>query len=133
MQKQTTFGGREQRIGGIDLPFCRGVRAGDFVYTSGQVPIDENNRLVGGDIEQQTHQVMKNIVTILSELGCTMDDVIKCNAWLDDPRDFAKFNEVYGSYFTGTHRPARSAVQSTLMCDAKVEVEAVAYRPLNKD
>ena len=66
---------------------------------------------------------------ILEKAGCTLDDVIKCNVWLADARDFWSFNKVYASYFPGVP-PARSTVQSPLMIDAKIEIDCVAYRPL---
>jgi enamine deaminase RidA (YjgF/YER057c/UK114 family) len=63
------------------------------------------------------------------EAGCTLDDVVKCSVWLDDPRDFGIFNRVFAEYF-GNHPPARSAVRSQLMIDAKVEIDAIAYKPV---
>jgi reactive intermediate/imine deaminase len=80
-------------------PFSPAVRAGDFVYVSGQVPGDEKGEIVQGGIEVQTRQVMKNIQAALALAGCTLDDVCKTTVWLQDARDFGSFNRVYMSYF----------------------------------
>jgi len=115
--------------GGQALPFSPAIRAGDFVYVSGQVAHDENGELVDGGIIKQTRQTIENLRRILEKAGCTLDDVIKCNVWLADARDFWSFNKIYASYFPGVP-PARSTVQSPLMIDAKIEIDCVAYRPL---
>ena len=110
-------------------PFSPATRAGDFVFISGQVPVDENGEVVLGGIEAQTRQVFKNIEKVLALAGCTLADVCKVGVWLDDARDFGSFNRVYMECF-GEHRPARSTVQSRLMIDAKVEIDVTAYKPL---
>jgi reactive intermediate/imine deaminase len=115
--------------GGQALPFSPAIRAGDFVYVSGQVAHGENGELVDGGIIPQTKQTIENLRRILEKAGCTLDDVIKCNVWLADARDFWSFNKVYAGYFPNTP-PARSTVQSPLMIDAKIEIDCVAYRPL---
>lgn len=109
-------------------PFSPAVRAGDFVYVSGQVPANEQGEIVAGGIEVQTHQVMKNLAAVLALAGCTLDDVCKTTVWLEDARDFGSFNRVYMSYF-GEKKPARSTTEARLMVDAKVEIDVVAYRP----
>lgn len=115
--------------GGMALPFSPAIRAGDFVYVSGQVAFDANGELVAGGIVPQTKQTIANLRKILEQAGCSLDDVIKCNVWLADARDFSSFNKVYASFFPGIP-PARSTVQSPLMIDAKIEIDCVAYRPL---
>ena len=109
-------------------PFSPATRAGDFVFVSGQVPVDENGEVVLGGIEAQTRQVFKNIEKVLALAGCTLDDVCKVGVWLDDARDFGSFNRVYMECFD-THRPARSTVESRMMIDVKVEMDVVAYKP----
>jgi 2-iminobutanoate/2-iminopropanoate deaminase len=128
MGKQA-IGGGFTGPGGMKLPFPKAVRAGDFVFVSGQMAIDGNGQLIDGGIEVQTRQVMDNIKAILAEAGCTMSDVVKCTCWIDDPRDFGRFNAVYASYF-GDDPPARSTVRAQLVLDGKLEVEAIAYKPL---
>src|SRR6478752_2347508 len=95
-------------------PFSPAVRAGDFVYVSGQVPGDEKGEIVQGGIEVQTRQVMKNIQAALALAGCTLDDVCKTTVWLQDARDFGSFNRVYMGYF-GEKKPARSTTEARLM------------------
>lgn len=109
-------------------PFSPAVRAGDFVYVSGQVPANENGEIVSGGIETQTHQVMKNLQAVLALAGCTLDDVCKSTVWLQDARDFGSFNRIYMGYF-GDRKPARSTTEARLMVDARLEIDVVAYKP----
>ena len=109
-------------------PMSPAVRAGDFVYVLGQVPADEKGEIVPGGIEVQTRQVMKNISAALALAGCTLEDVCKTTVWLQDARDFGSFNRVYMSYF-GPGKPARSTTEARLMVDARLEIDAVAYKP----
>jgi reactive intermediate/imine deaminase len=113
--------------GGQALPFSPAVRAGPFVFVSGQVAMDEQGQLVGGGIEAQTRQVMKNVERALGLAGCTFADVVKATVWLDDARDFWAFNRVYAEFFPA-NKPARSTTQAKLMVDVKIEVEVVAYK-----
>ena len=110
-------------------PFSPATRAGDFVFVSGQVPVDDDGQVVVGGIEAQTRQVLKNIEKVLALAGCTLEDVCKVGVWLDDARDFGSFNRVYMECF-GTHRPARSTVESRMMIDVKVEMDVIAYKPV---
>ena len=114
--------------GGTPRPFAKAVRAGDFVYVSGQVPAAQGE-IISGGIVAQTEQVMKNIIEVLASADCGLEHVVKVNCWLDDPRDFTSFNAVFAKYFTA-HPPARSTVQSALMVDAKVEMDVIAYKPV---
>jgi reactive intermediate/imine deaminase len=114
--------------GGMARPFAKAVRAGDFVYISGQVPTVDGEVVTGGIIAQ-TEAVMTNIIGALKLAGCGLEHVVKVNVWLDDPRDFTSFNSVFAKYFTA-HPPARSTVQSAIMVDAKVEMDVIAYNPL---
>lgn len=109
-------------------PFSPAVRAGDFVYVSGQVPGNAEGEIVTGGIEAQTHQVFANLKAALALAGCTLDDVCKANCWLDDARDFGAFNRIYMSYFSNG-KPARSTTEARLMVDAKVEIDVIAYKP----
>jgi 2-iminobutanoate/2-iminopropanoate deaminase len=110
------------------LPFSKAVRAGDFVFISGQVPFGSDGLMVHGSIELQTRVVLDGIKKQLEEVGCTMQDVVKTTVWLDDPRDFGGYNRVYAEYFA-KEPPARATVRSQLLLDCKIEVEAVAYKP----
>jgi len=116
--------------GGRSLPFSPAVRAGDFVYVSGQTAMNDQGEIVSGGIEVQAHKVFEIIKNILEMAGCGMEDVIKVNVWLDDTRDFAGYNRIFAEYFT-ENPPARSTVQSKLVVDAKIEADVVAYKPLS--
>ncbi len=109
-------------------PLSPATRAGDFVFVSGQVPTDENGQVIVGGIEAQTRRVFDRLQEALALADCTLADVAKVSVWLDDARDFAAFNRVYMECF-GSHRPARSTVESRLMIDAKVEMDVTAYKP----
>ncbi|MBO9425730.1 MULTISPECIES: RidA family protein [Stappiaceae] len=122
------FGGGKTGAGGQPLPFATAVRAGDFVFISGQVAMKENGEIEPGGVESQTKRTMENVIAALALADCTLDDVVKVGVWLDDTRDFWTFNKVYASYFPNGG-PARSTVRSQLMVDAKVEIDAVAYKP----
>ena len=111
-------------------PFSPAVRAGDFIYVSGQVPADANGEIVVGGIEAQTRQVMENLLSVLALAGANFDDVCKSTVWLQDARDFGAFNRIYMSYFKNG-KPARSTTEAWLMVDAKVEIDMVAYKPKN--
>ena len=115
-------------IGGRKLSLSRAVRAGDFVFLTGQVPLRDGVPMTGGTIEEQTHAVLRDIDKTLAAAGCELGDVVKAMVWLTDRADFPGFNAVYAEYFPHDP-PARSAVVNDLLVDVKVEVEVVAYRP----
>ena len=123
------IGAERTGAGGQALPFSPAVRAGDFVYVSGQVAMNERGEIEPGGIEAQTRRTMENVKKVLAMAGCSFDDVVKANCWLDDTRDFWTFNRVYAEYFPNGG-PARSTVRSQLMVDAKVEVDVIACKPL---
>lgn len=116
-------------INGRRLSLSRAIRAGDFVYLTGQVPMKDGVVMTTGTIEDQTRVVLDEITKTLTQAGCTRDDVIKAMVWLVDRADFPGFNAVYGEYFPNDP-PARSAVVSDLLVDVKVEVEVIAYKPV---
>lgn len=127
-QQITRFDAADSAAGGTARPFSKAVRAGDFVFVSGQVPV-VNGEVIDGGIVQQTEQVIANIIEVLKLADCTLADVVKVNIWLDDPRDFTSFNAVFEKHFIA-NPPARSTVQSALMVDAKIEMDVTAYKPL---
>jgi 2-iminobutanoate/2-iminopropanoate deaminase len=108
-------------------PYSQGIRVGNFLYTSGQIPINPSTGEMPADIEAQTRQSLENVKAILEAEGFIMGNVIKTTVFLSDMNNFAKMNEVYKSYF-GENYPARSAVQAArLPKDALVEIEAIAW------
>ena len=121
------LGGTRTGAGGQPLPFSSAVRAGPFVFVSGQVAMGDNGEIVPGGIEAQTRQALKNVENALALAGCTLKDVVKSTVWLHDARDFWTFNRVYAEFFSES-KPARSTTQATLMVDAKVEIEVIAYK-----
>ncbi len=110
------------------VPLSPAVRAGDFVFVSGQVPVDENGVLVDGDVQAQTRRVLDNLSAALALAGARLDQVVKTLVVLTDAADFAAFNQAYREYFPSLP-PARTTLAAQLMIDAKVEIEAVAYAP----
>ncbi len=130
-KKKQVIGGPVE-IGGRVLSLSRAIRAGDFVYLTGQIPMRDGAPMTDGTIEVQTRAVLNDITETLALAGCTRDDVVKAMVWLRERDDFPGFNEVYGAYFP-VEPPARSAVVSDLLVDSRVEVEVVAYRPLEDD
>ena len=111
-------------------PYSPAVRAGNFIFVSGQGPIDVvTDQLSFGDIQHETHIVLTNIQRILDACGATMADVVKCSVFLKDGRDFTAMNEVYAKFF-GEHRPARTTVEAQFAVpEMKVEIDCVAYKP----
>ena len=116
-------------IGGRKLSLSRAIRAGDFVFLTGQVPFKDGQVMTTGSIEEQTRAVLDDIRATLAEAGCALSDVVKAMVWLRDRADFPGFNAVYGEYFP-EEPPTRSAVVSDLLVDVRVEVEVVAYKPV---
>ncbi len=115
-------------FGKSHVPLSPAVRAGDFVFVSGQVPVDEDGKVVPGGVAAETRQVLKNIRKCLQMAGCDLSDVVKTTVWLRDRDDFASFNEAYAEFFHA-NPPARSTAESRLMIDIAVEIEAIAYKP----
>lgn len=120
------FGAAPTGPGGRSLPFTKAVRAGDFIFVSGQVPMGADGEIVEGNIATQTRQTIDNVQSILKPLGLGLEHVVKVTVWLSDTRDFWPFNKVYLEYF-GAALPARSCVRADMMVDCKVEIEVVAY------
>ena len=115
-------------INGRHLSLSRAVRAGDFVFLTGQVPMQNNAIMTHGDIEDQTRAVLDDITETLKLAGCDRGDVVKSMVWLTSRDDFPGFNAVYAEYFPESP-PARSAIVNDLLVDAKVEIEVIAYKP----
>ena len=129
MFKKKQVIGDPLKINGRTLSLSRAIRAGDFVFLTGQIPMRDGVPMTNGTIQEQTRAVLDDITTTLSQAECTRDDVVKAMVWLRERVDFPGFNEVYGEYFP-LEPPTRSAVVSDLLVDARVEVEVMAYRPL---
>jgi reactive intermediate/imine deaminase len=123
------FGAAGTGAGGKPLPFVKAVRAGDFVFVSGQIAMGTDGEVIEGGIVEQTHRTIENAKTILASIGLDLSAVVKTTVWLADTRDFWSFNRVYAEYF-GEALPARSCVRADMMVDCKVEIEMTAYAPV---
>jgi 2-iminobutanoate/2-iminopropanoate deaminase len=108
-------------------PYSQAVRSGNFLFASGQIPIDPaTGEFVAGGITEQTEQVMRNVSAILEAAGAGLHQVVKTTVFLADMEDFTAMNEVYGRFFA-EDPPARATVQAArLPRDARVEIEAIA-------
>jgi 2-iminobutanoate/2-iminopropanoate deaminase len=109
-------------------PYSPAVVSGDHVYTAGQVAFGADGAIVPGGVAEQTRQVFANLQRCLEAAGCTLDDVVKVNAYLTDLASFEDFNAVYREAFSEPY-PARTTIQAGLVAGLLVEIEAVARRP----
>ena len=109
-------------------PYNQAVMAKDTLYLSGQIPIDPvTNTLVEGDLEKETHQVMKNLSAVLSAAGMTFENVVKTSIFLRDMNHFATVNTIYGSYFNEKTAPARETVEvANLPKFVRIEISMIA-------
>ena len=123
------MGKHEIRTDGAAAPggaYSQGLRAGDFVYVSGQGPINPaTGEIVGETIEEQTERTLENVKAILAAAGASMADVVKSTVHLSDLSLFARYNEVYARYFPDP-KPVRTTVGSELL-GIMVEIDVVAY------
>ncbi len=124
--------GDPHKSGSNEIPLSKAVRAGDFVYVSGQTANDGKGGIVNANIEEQTEIIMNNISKILTDTNCNIEDIIKTTIWISDARDFHRFNNVYAKFFP-KNKPARSTTVCDLVVDAKIEIEAIAYKPLESE
>ena len=120
-----TFSSAPQKV----APFSHAVRAGDYLFVTGQMPTlkNDNTKLVDGGIEVQTHQVMKNLLDVLNAAGSSLEKVIFARVYLVNFGDFDKMNSVYASYFVEDKLPARTCIGVTwLAVGASVEIDFIA-------
>jgi 2-iminobutanoate/2-iminopropanoate deaminase len=113
-------------------PYSSAVRAGDFLFISGQGPVDAATGEMQSEatVQEQTRLVLQHIRTILLGCGADLQDVVKCSVFLRDAEDFGAMNEVYAEVF-GAHKPARTTVAAGMVAAGmKVEIDCIAYRPL---
>jgi enamine deaminase RidA (YjgF/YER057c/UK114 family) len=130
-----------------EVPISKAVRAGDFVYTSAYGPwtfdpkkvvfdaqgniLDDGSGHKDMPFDEQVHRTFGFIKEALAVAGCTLDDVVDCQGWFSDARDFVRFNEIYREYFT-KDPPVRSVFPIKFMFDCKIELKVIAYKPLPK-
>ncbi|TLD82746.1 RidA family protein [Helicobacter trogontum] len=108
-------------------PYSQAIVANDLVFTSGQIPLLPNGEFLDSNIQEQTHQVCKNLKAVLEASGSSLENVVKTNVYLSDMSYFSQFNEVYAMYFS--HKPARSTVAvKELPKGSKIEIECIAMK-----
>lgn len=107
-------------------PYSQGIVVNNMFYSSGQIPLTADGIIVSGGVEEQTHQVLKNLKAVLEEAGASLETVVKTTVFIKNMDDFGVINDIYGQFFS-THNPARSCVEvARLPKDVLVEIEAVA-------
>jgi len=109
-------------------PYSQAINIGDMIFTSGQIPLNADGKLVEGDISDQATQSLTNLSEVLKEAGSSLSNVVKTTIFLSNMEDFAAINKVYANFF-GEHKPARSTVAvKTLPLDVDIEIEAIAIK-----
>jgi 2-iminobutanoate/2-iminopropanoate deaminase len=126
MSKVEVYGNKNPAV-----PFHPAVRAGDFVFVSGLVARNEKGVLVSASIEEETSVTLDALKRVLAAAGCELGDVVSTTVYLDDARDFGRMNDVFKRFFP-EGRLARTTVEARAVIDCKVEIDAIAYKPLAK-
>jgi len=119
-------------INGRKLSLSKAVRAGDLIFLTGQIPLQNGVPMPGGTIEEQTRVCLDLIRDTLREADCDLTDVVKSMVWLKSRDDFPGFDTVYGEYFP-EGPPARSALLSDFLMDIRVEIECIAFKPVARN
>jgi reactive intermediate/imine deaminase len=112
-----------------NLPFHPAVRAGDFIFVSGQVAKDEKGTMCVGNVEEETRWTLEAIRRILKEAGADLSDVVRITVYLEDARDFGRYNGVFKEYFPDGNI-ARTTVEARAVISCKIEMDAIAYKPI---
>jgi 2-iminobutanoate/2-iminopropanoate deaminase len=110
----------------LDLPFSPGIKYGELVFVSGQGPIDQNGKVVGGDIRAQTKKTLENFRNVVAAAGSSMENVLQTTVFLADLDDFPGMNETYSTFFSDP-RPARTTVRADLLFGMRVEIQGIAF------
>jgi len=114
-----------------NLPFHPAVRAGDFIFVSGQVPKDAEGNMFSGTIEEETRWCIEAVRRALKEAGADLEDVVKATVFLEDARDFGRYNGVFAKMFPNAAL-ARTTVEARAVINTKIEIDAIAYKPESK-
>jgi 2-iminobutanoate/2-iminopropanoate deaminase len=115
-----------------DLPFYPAVRAGDFLFVSGQVPKDENNDMIDGTIEEETLATLKTIERVIAHEGATLSDIVRITTYLQDVRDFGRYNKAFRQGI-GDAILARTTIEARAVINTKIEMDAIVYKPLQPE
>jgi len=113
-----------------NLPFHPAVRAGDYIFVSGQVSKDADGTMMVGSIETETAGTIEAIQRLIAEEGATLQDVVRICTYLEDPRDFGRYNAVFKKYFEGAVL-ARTTVEARAVITTRIEMDAIVYKPLD--
>jgi 2-iminobutanoate/2-iminopropanoate deaminase len=125
MRKVVITDGAPQPVG----PYSQAIIAGEFVHVAGQGPMDvSTGRMVRDSVQAETRQVLRNIQAILEAAGTSLANVVKCNVFLADRKDFAEMNEAYKEFFP-SEPPARTTVEAHPPVEIRVEIDCIAYLP----
>ena len=111
-----------------NLPFHPAVRAGDFIFVSGQVAKDAGGNMISGTIEEETAGTIESIKRILAGEDATLADVVRVTTYLEDARDFGRYNKVFAEHFKEAVL-ARTTVEARAVINTKIEMDAIAYKP----
>jgi len=111
-----------------NLPFHPPVRPEDFIFVSGQVATDPDGNMIAGTIEEETRGTIEAIRRILAEEGATLSDVVRVTTYLEDARDFGRYNRVFAEQFKDAVL-ARTTVEARAVISTKIEMDAIAYKP----
>ncbi|GIX14031.1 MAG: endoribonuclease L-PSP [Paracoccaceae bacterium] len=114
-----------------NLPFHPAVRAGDFIFVSGQVAKDAEGNMIHGSIEEETVATLRAIERIIAEEGATLRDVVRITTYLEDPRDFGRYNRAFAEVMQGAVI-ARTTVEARAVIRTKIEMDAIVYKPLDR-
>ena len=114
-----------------NLPFHPGIRAGDFLFVSGQVAKDENGNMCDGTIEEQCRWTLESVRRVLKADGADLEDIVKITVFLEDARDFGRYNRAFGEYFP-EGLLARTTVEARAVINTKIEMDAIAYKPISE-
>ncbi len=112
-----------------NLPFHPAVRAGDYIFVSGQVSKDEEGNMIVGSIETETAGTIEAIRRLIEREGATLKDVVRVCTYLEDPRDFGRYNAVFKKFFDGAVL-ARTTVVASAVITTRIEIDAIVYKPL---
>ena len=131
MSDQTRKSDKHYAIGkkNPNLPFHPAVRAGDYIFVSGQVSKDENGNMMVGSIETETAGTIEAIKRLIAEEGAELTDVVRVCTYLEDPRDFGRYNAVFKKYFDGAVL-ARTTVEARAVITTRIEMDCIVYKPL---
>ncbi len=112
----------------LSLPFSPGIKFGDLIFVSGQGPIDQNGKVVPGDVKSQTKTTLENFRKVLVAAQSGLEYVLQTTVYLSDLNDYSDMNEAYSTFFPDP-KPARATVRADLLFGMKVEIQGIAYVP----